>query len=99
MNMNPETKYQILKPFMTNGEWYTSERITLKNPYAFTINVSSALALLYNKGYLLRTQKKRIYFKDPFNRTRNYTGKWAYRIKPHLLTQSYTQTKINFDEA
>ena len=100
MNMNPEQKYQILKPFMENGEWYTSERISNKERKGdILLNISNSLATLYQKGYLERKEKKRIYFKDPINRTKKYGGKWAYRIKPELLTQNHIQTKLNFDEA
>ena len=98
--MNPETKYQILKPSMVNGEWYTSERIAHRDKKSqVVINISNALAVLYQKGYLERKEKKRIYFGDNYNRTKKYGGKWAYRIKPSLLSNQYVQSKINFHEA
>lgn len=81
---------------MQNGEWYTSERITIKSLDRLSFNISSTLSLLYQKGYLERREKKRIYFKDPINRRQLYKGKWAYRIKPELLTNNYVQKQIKF---
>ncbi len=92
--MTPEDKFKILKPLIGNGEWYTSERIVIKSSTIIDFAVSAALSLLYNKGYLERVEKKRIYFGDKINRTQLYKGKWAYRIKPELLTQNYQQTKL-----
>ena len=94
-----EDKARILKPIMNDGSWYTSEKVRMMDPMnKIPFDISSALSLLFKKGFLDRKESKRIYFPSARRKlpNRKYHGLWAYKFKDQFLKENHEQLIIDY---
>lgn len=94
-------KARILKRFMKNGDWFTSEKVRMFDATnSIKFNISAALSLLHQEGYLERKESRRIFWVGPRTpRGRRYKGLWAYRFKPEFLAENHKQLNINYEDS
>lgn len=84
---------------MDSDEWFTSEKVRMLDATKqIKFNISNALSLLFEKGFLERKPSKRVYFPSARRKHPNkrYQGIWCYKFKKEFLQENHQQLKINY---